>query len=287
MGGLSFHSSNFTDYSIEETVRILADLGYDAIELNLETAEPHFRAHVTPDISAERRRSIVRTIASGGLRLSSLSPHRDMIPPDERDRADAIQFVKNTIDLAADLGTDNIHIASGFLIDNVSEDVSWGWMVEAGQRLVEYGRRRGIKVGLEAGVFPGLIVWNTATMLELIDRVGYNDFYVNFDPSHYQSAGDNAVRTFQKLRERIVHVHAKDGRGTRQAFEFPPLGEGAVDWSGLARAMVETEYRGFIAVEYEAHFLAKGYPKDPIGAARQSKAFLDEVFSEWLSSRAS
>ena len=74
MGGLSFHSSNFTDYSIEETVRILADLGYDAIELNLETAEPHFRArdsghlrgappkhrpdnraHVTPDISAERR----------------------------------------------------------------------------------------------------------------------------------------------------------------------------------------------------------------------------------------
>ena len=82
-------------------------------------------------------------------------------------------------------------------------------------------------------------------------------------------------------------IFAKDGRGTRQAFEFPPLGEGAVDWSGLARAMVETEYRGFIAVEYEAHFLAKGYPKHPIGAARQSKAFLDEVFSEWLSSRAS
>ena len=89
------------------------------------------------------------------------------------------------------------------------------------QWLVEYGRRRGIRVGLEAGVFLGLIVWNTATVLELIDRVGYNDFYVNFDPSHYQSAGDNVVQTFQKLRERIIHVHAKDGRGTRQAFEFP------------------------------------------------------------------
>lgn len=54
VGGIGFHFSAFTDYSIEETVMALADLGYDVIELNMETA-PHFRPHVTPGLSHQRR----------------------------------------------------------------------------------------------------------------------------------------------------------------------------------------------------------------------------------------
>ena len=282
MGGLSFHSSNFTDFSIDQTAAILAKLGFDAIELNLETAEPDFRAHLTPDIPHVEREDIVGVLDRTGLHLSSLSAHCDMIESDPTKYDRALKYVFDTIDLANDLGTDIVHIASGMITPEAGMEACWNRMTESARRCIDHGRERGVRVGIEAGVFPGLIVWNTASMLELIDRVGYDDLYVNFDPSHFQPAGDDAVESYRALSDRIIHIHAKDGSGTRDAFEFPPLGKGDVDWISLQTAMIDTGYQGYVSVEYEAHFFAKGYPKDPIGSAKQSKRFLDEFLADWL-----
>ena len=281
MGGLSFHTSLFGDYSIEETVAILVDLGFNAIELNMESS-PDFHAHLTPDATPDERAAIVETIRRSGLCLSSLSPHCDMIPADERMRQEAIEYIHRSIDLAVDLGTDIVHIASGWITEEAGEDLCWQWMVEATRACVDYGRERDVKVAMEAGVFPGLIVWSPETLLKLIELVGYDDFYVNFDPSHFAAAGLDAVAAFLRLQDRIINVHAKDGRGGRDAFEFPALGDGDVDWPGLAQALIDIDYKGYVAVEYEAHFFSKGYPKDPPGAARQSKEFLDRVLADWL-----
>lgn len=281
MGRIGFHTSNFSDYSIEKTVEILVDLGFDAIELNLESAD-NFSAHVLPNASKQRRSEIRRVIEAAGLTLSSLSAHAFMTSANADQRKTAIAFVNDSIDLACDLGTDIVHMASGFVPQGATEEQAWSWLTDAVRQCVKHGQRHGVKVAMEAGVFPGLIVWNTQSMLELIDRVGHDDFYVNFDPSHYQPSGDDTVATFRKLRNRIIHMHAKDGSGNRDAFEFPPLGKGQVNWPGLVEAMIETDYRGCLSVEYEAHFFAKGYTKDPIGAARHSKSFLDEVFADWL-----
>ena len=46
--------------------------------------------------------------------------------------------------------------------------------------------------------------------------------------------------------------------------------------------MVDTAYDGVVSVEYEAHFFAKGYNKDPVGSATQSKEFLCRVLQSWL-----
>ena len=283
MGRLSCHSSLFGDFSIEETCQVLKELDFDAIELNMETS-PDFQAHVTQDASHEECQHIVETIRNMGLVLSSLSPHCDMIPPDAEERRQAVEFVRQSIDLAVDLETEIVHIASG-RITEAGEDLGWRWMVEAVKACVGYGRDQGVKVGLEAGVFPGLIVWDKYSLIQLIERVGYDDFYVNFDPSHFAAAGHDPLEVFSAVRDRIINIHAKDGSGgSRENFAFPALGEGDVDWPSLANAVVETNYNGFIAVEYEAHFFAKGYRKDPLGAARHSKDFLDRVLAKWMES---
>jgi sugar phosphate isomerase/epimerase len=271
VGGIGFHSSAFTDYSIEETVRLLSGLGYQAIELNMETA-PHFRPHVTPEVPPARRREIREAIGAVGLTLSSLSAHINLIEADEQRRRANWDFVKGAIDLAVDLRTDIVHVISGAVPEGASEHQCWEWLVEGLRECVAYGRERGVKVAIEAAVFPGFLVWNLATLLRLLEQVGCDDLYVNFDPSHYLPAGDSVVEAFRLLRERIVHMHAKDAQGVREAFTFPPLGQGEVDWAGLAQAMAETEY--------EAHLF--GYEKDPVSAAWRSKEFLNEVLSPWL-----
>ena len=56
-GGISFHSSGFTDYGIEQTTEILREIGYQAIELNMETAA-HFQPHILPDLAQSKREEI-------------------------------------------------------------------------------------------------------------------------------------------------------------------------------------------------------------------------------------
>ncbi len=282
MGGIGCLTSLFTDYSVERTLDVLVELGYDAIELNCDTDLPNFSAHVTADTPPQRRDAIRQAIEDSGLFLSSLCVHHSLMEADPRQRAAALDLACRSIDLAVDLGTDIVHIASGMMTRGHGEQEHWPWMADAARRCVEYGREKGVRVAIEAGVFPGLLVWNTESVLKLLDLAGCADLYVNFDPSHYQPAGDDCVATFRRLRDRIIHVHAKDGAGKRDTFSFPALNDGDVDWAGLCQVMIDTDYRGVISVEYEAHFFASGYDKDPLGAARQSKAFLDDVFADWL-----
>ena len=283
MAGLSFNTTLFTEFSIEETLAILQDLGFDAIELNMETS-PQFTAHVLPDVSPTRRDEIVAAIRDSGLQLSALSPKCNMTPAEPEQRQQALEYMCGSIDLAAAMGTDVVHMALGWISEGVELDTCWQWLVDQVRRCVEHARDRGVKLGVEAGVFPQIICHDTPNLQRLIELVGYDDLYINFDPSHIAAAGDDAVEVFRTFSDRIINMHAKDGKwnGSRAKFEFPALGDGDVDWKGLARAMIETHYDGYVAVEYEAHFFSKGYPNDPLGAAKQSKQFLDDVLADWL-----
>lgn len=283
VGGISFHSSAFTDYSIEQAAQILAEIGYQAIELNMETA-PHFRPHVLADLPSERRREIRQVLLEAELSLSSLSAHVSLIEAETKKRQENLEFVKGAVDLAADLGANVVHVISGIVPADTSVQQCWQWLVDGLRDCLDYANARGVRVAVEAAVFPGFLVWNLSSISKLIDLIGREELYVNFDPSHYLVAGDNVLDAFHRLRPRVMHMHAKDARGTRGKFEFPPLGKGEVDWAGLTDIMLKTNYDGHISVEYEAHEFGSGYESDPVAAARQSKTFLDKVLSPWLNS---
>ncbi len=143
-GGISFHSSGFTDYGIEQTTEILREIGYQAIELNMETAA-HFQPHILPDLAQSKREEIRQTLRSAGLSLSSLSAHVSLIEPDEYRREVNCNFVKGAVDLAVDLGTDVVHVFSGIVPDGVSESHCWLWLVEELCECLDYtpARREG------------------------------------------------------------------------------------------------------------------------------------------------
>ena len=51
------------------------------------------------------------------------------------------------------------------------------------------------------------------------------------------------------LRQRIVHVHAKDCLLEGQRPIWCELGEGSVDWKGQIRALAMDGYQGWISLE--------------------------------------
>ena len=103
---------------------------------------------------------------------------------------------------------------------------------------------------------------------ELIEQVGSDRFRTNFDPSNYNFAGAEPFPyAYEVLKDVIEYVHVKDGhrltelgpahdaelwvrsRDFDREYGWCPVGEGAVNWDGLLRALVRHGYDGFIALE--------------------------------------
>lgn len=280
MRELSFHSCALWRMSVDDAIRTVADLGYCGIELNMETA-PHFEPHVLPTLSAARRCAIAEELARCELRISSLSAHVDLCGLEPQRQQIGHAFVAGALELAADLGADIVHIYSGTSASPTDDARCWQVFVESLSVLLQTANQFGVRLAVEAVAFPRFLVWNLNTLLQLLDRIGRDDLYVNFDPSHFLIAGDSVSAAFEKLSDRIVHVHAKDARGHREDFEFPPVGEGKVDWRDLAKAMAKTRYEGFLSVEYEANIF--GYTTDPVSAGAAARSYLLDACTEWLS----
>ena len=98
----------------------------------------------------------------------------------------------------------------------------------------------------------------------LFERVGSSRFRLTFDPCNAYFAGIEAFPSFyEAVRPFIGYVHVKDGGRLTGAAdpawtEFSdhgrryatcPLGEGALNWPGLLRALARDGYSGFLTLE--------------------------------------
>jgi inosose dehydratase len=85
------------------------------------------------------------------------------------------------------------------------------------------------------------------------------------DTAHLAAAGGEVPVMIRKHRARISYVHLKGLR--REPFAFTPLDEGDLDNGAVIRALAETNYNGWIAIELDA------WP-DPKGGAERSLAYV-------------
>jgi sugar phosphate isomerase/epimerase len=102
---------------------------------------------------------------------------------------------------------------------------------------------------------------------KLVEYIGSPNFRVNFDPTNFLAAGEEAFpRAYELLKDVIGHVHIKDatrydeirhgppekhvvwfseGRG----YIVPPAGQGAVNWDGILTALKKDGYSGWLTIE--------------------------------------
>lgn len=123
--------------------------------------------------------------------------------------------------------------------------------------------------GLKAHYHPHL-----STMVEgptEVDRIfGLTSIGFCPDTAHLAAAGGDVAAMVRKHRSRISYVHLKGLR--REPFGFTPLDEGDLDNAPVIKALVDTNYRGWILVELDA------WP-DPRGGAERSLAFLKSTIA--------
>ena len=276
---LSCNSGLLSRFSVEKAIGVLAEAGYQAIDISLEVAPPFLpvpQPHLSPTADAGTRNQVRHAAEQAGVAIAALNAHTNLIHAEPETRQANVGFVAGAVELAADLGAPYVVLASGRKDFYGRESQYWEWLVGALRELVARASSLGVTLAFEAAGLPGVLVFNLSRMQQLLRCEGLEELGVLFDPSHYHIRGDDAVEAYRALNERVVHAHVKDARGDMEDFEFPPLGRGEVDFNGLLGAMAEAGYPGYLSVEYEA--FAWGYEADPRKVLFESKAFLEESF---------
>ncbi len=266
-----------------EGAALARGMGYDSVELggcDLAGAAPCADLGSWDEGAAAH---LAADIRSSGLGISALQVHVDYIFPDERERLRRLGHTMHMIDLAEAMDVDVVHTVSGPLRPGMEEARAWEQLADAYTRLCNYAALTAVRLAIEP-VFVYL-VGNLETTRRLLDLVGRDDLYINFDPSHFPYHHEDPIPFIEALGQRIVHAHAKDATvtdlvvgaplprdsfymGNGQAFAFAPPGRGLLDWPALIAALRAADFEGVLSLE-----LGHGIP-DEVAAARETAQFL-------------
>lgn len=199
-------------------------------------------------MDAQKRQAFKKAVADRGLVISALCGDLGYGFSDPERNPGLIERSKRILDLAKELGTDIVTTHIGVVPEDRSAP-QYGIMQEACGQLAEYADSLHAHFAVETGP-------ETAAVLgDFLDTLHSTGVAVNLDPANLvMVAQDDPVQAVYRLKDYIVHTHAKDGRhlsGQDPSFIELPLGQGDVDFARYLDALDEVGYHGFLTIERE------------------------------------
>jgi inosose dehydratase len=152
----------------------------------------------------------------------------------------------------------------------------WASMLECAHRIAEIASSHGLTPAFHPHA-GGYVEFE-----DEIDRLlADTELGLCFDTGHGALAGIDAVAALEKYRDRLVHMHLKDidgevlerARAEKMSFwdalaagVFCPIGDGVVDFAGVAERLTAAGYEGFATIEQD-RVPGTGSPLDDIAAS--------------------
>jgi len=255
----------YRQQSLERALEGIAKSGFRAIEVSCISA---YCDHIFPEqMTAGEMDRLGKLAESFDLRIASIAGHIDLAWPLMGKRADVAQFPKlaenvdiahegflllrSRVDLADRLGIEIVNTGIGVTSDETEVERFY----KEFDALLSYAEKRRVKIGLES--HAGLTETAVAT-LALCNKLGRANVGLNYDAANVRFyTGLDPVADLEscekELRDRIVHVHIKDHRGGKGNWDFPPLGEGEVNFKKLAALFKRVGYQGPFSLEIQFH----------------------------------
>jgi len=293
---LGIFTALFHDCELEEALRRVKKIGFEAVELYTGNLNPPI--HCDPEVLLNDCGALDRfkaLIDKYGLKISQLNCSGNPVSPIPGEAQRHIRGFENTIKLCEKLGIDTITSFSGCpgggpkdetpnwitcpwpdeflpMLEYQWNEVLIPYWQDAVKKAADYGVN---KIGME--MHPGFNVYNPETLLKLRSAVG-NEIGANFDPSHLVWQGIDIPQAILTLDQAIFHVHAKDTRvqvrnirkngnldtkhysdERNRAWIFGTCGygNGEIYWKGIIDALVIIGYDYVISVEHEDSLLSR------------------------------
>lgn len=225
---------------IEVTLERLHRLGYDGIEI---MGEPR-----KYDVNEVRKLLDKYQLECYGA-VTIMIKGRDLIHADPYYREMSQQYVKECIDLVANLGGNLLTLVPsevGKVVAMADAETEWQWAVEGIRIVAEHAAKKNLRIGLEPlNRFETNFLNRHDQALKLAEDVGAPNVGVCLDAFHInieEADPYEAVATTAK-QGKLVDFHVADNN------RFPP-GGGNWDWKKLISTLRESGYDGWITSEF-------------------------------------
>lgn len=175
-----------------------------------------------------------------GLDISGTAIGNTFTHPAGAKREEQLAHTRTWIDHAASMGAPVIRIFAGNVQSGQSREDAIRNTVETTQIALEYAAEKGVFLALEN---HGGIVARPDEMLEIVNQIDSPWFGVNFDSGNFH--GRNPYADLEQIAPYAINAQVK--------VEIRPEGQDKMpaDFDRIISILVENDYRGYVALEYE------------------------------------
>jgi sugar phosphate isomerase/epimerase len=230
-------------YPIEEVIKRVAKIGYDAIEIG--AASPHA---YPPTLTKERRRDIKKMLEDNNLELSSMlpalsgGPGHNVASPIPEERRHTIEHFKELAVLTAEWGGKILLYIPGWAVYGTPLRQAWQWSVEALREIAQFAAPYGVTLVIEPTSFDSNIVDRCDDAIMLMEEVAEPNVKLMFDTFHVLYRREVCTDYVYRMGENLKHMHISDND------RLPP-GEGRGDFVGVINALKDINFDGYLAME--------------------------------------
>jgi sugar phosphate isomerase/epimerase len=214
---------------------------------------------------------VVAALAETGQPTSLVCFSPDFTHPDPAERARQVERQKSAIDLTVRLGGKHCRTLSGQRYPGMSRRDGIERTLDGISRSIEYAERRGVVLCMENHYKDG--TWRFPEFaqpedifLEIVGRIDSPAFGVQFDPSNATVGGFDPVEFLEKVKGRVVSMHASDrflapgatladlrvadgAAGYAKVLQHGETGRGLNDYDAIFRILAGAGFDGWISIE--------------------------------------
>ena len=248
--------------SYEQWIRDAGSLGGEGVE----HYDGFFRSLSPADVDP-----IVRVMAETGQISSMVCFSPDFTHPDPDEQRRQVERQKAAIDLTVRLGSRHCRTLSGQRYPGMTRAEGVARTIDGLRRSLEYAERRDVVLCLENHYKDG--TWRYPEFaqpedifLEIVEQMNSSHFGVQYDPSNALVGGYDPLAFLEKVKHRIVTMHASDrflapgttladlstgdgAVGYAAALKHGETGRGSNDYDAIFTILREVGFSGWISIE--------------------------------------
>lgn len=261
---LAVSTNTYHGFSLEEALEGIARAGFRYIELS---CVPDWTFHFRCDRAKEEDfRKLRQELAHFGLSVLSLSAHSNLATEE------GCAYLVSALRCARELGARVVNTGT---VDREEDENLLKKYLEWLSREAE---RCDVFLALEV---HGDVFSSGRRLRELLEEVQLPHVGINYDTGNALFYGNvRPEEDLQACLPWIVHMHLKDKRGGYRVWDFPPLGDGMVDFPTIFRILQEGEkdIPLSVEIEFDGHF---EHPRSFVDVAVQrSFQYLQKILEE-------
>lgn len=214
---------------------------------------------------------IRRAVEATGMVIPMMCASPDFTIPEAEGRAREVEKEIASIRMSAELGAKYCRVLSGQRRKTITREEGLGYVVESIEACFPEAEKLGITLILENHYKDDF--WTEPefaqmmdVFVELVSRIDSPWFGVNFDPSNAIAAGEEPLELLEKVKHRVVTMHASDrylANGTIEDlraqeggtagyvsfFKHGVIGKGLNDYDAIFTILKGVGFDGWISIE--------------------------------------